>query len=48
MNIIAEREILLVLAITGLVLRELGFKCESGAGVSAAQEIFLKNLKCPS
>ncbi len=45
MNIIAEREILLVLAMTGLVLRELGFKCESGAGVSAAQEIFLKNLK---
>lgn len=45
MNIIAEREILLLLAVTGLVLRELGFKCESGAGVSAAQEIFLKNLK---
>jgi len=45
MNIIAEREILLVLAVTGLVLRELGFKCESGVGVSAAQEVFLKNLK---
>ncbi len=45
MNIIAEREILLVLALTGLVLRELGFECESGAGVSAAQEVFLKNLK---
>jgi aspartate aminotransferase-like enzyme len=45
MNIIAEREILLVLAVTGLVLKELGFKCESGAGVSAAQEVFLKNLK---
>ena len=45
MNIIAEREILLVLAMTGLILRELGFKCESGAGVSAAQEIFLKNLE---
>jgi hypothetical protein len=26
-------------------LRELGFKCESGAGVSAAQEIFLKNTR---
>jgi aspartate aminotransferase-like enzyme len=48
MNIIAEREILLVLAMAGLVLRELGFKCESGAGVSAAQEIFLRNLKRPS
>jgi len=45
MNIIAEREILLVLAVTGLVLREIGFECESGAGVSAAQEVFLKNLK---
>jgi aspartate aminotransferase-like enzyme len=45
MNIIAEREVLLVLAMTGLVLRECGFKCESGAGVSAAQEIFLKNLR---
>ncbi|KPV64220.1 MAG: phosphoserine aminotransferase [Candidatus Bathyarchaeota archaeon BA2] len=45
MNIIAEREILLVLALTGLVLRELGFECESEAGVSAAQEVFLKNLK---
>jgi len=45
MNIIAEREILLVLAVTGLVLKELGLKCESGAGVSAAQEVFLKNLK---
>lgn len=45
MNIIAEREILLVLAVTGLVLRELRFECESGAGVSVAQEIFLKNLK---
>jgi len=45
MNIIAEREILLVLAMTGLVLRELGFKCESGVGVSAAQGTFLKNLK---
>jgi len=45
MNIIAEREILLVLAVTGLVLRELRFECESGAGVSAAQEVFLKNLK---
>ncbi len=43
MNIIAEREILLVLAVAGLVLRELGFKCESGAGVSAAQEMFLRN-----
>jgi len=42
MNIIAEREILLVLAVTGLVLRELGFKCEGGAGVSAAQEVLLK------
>ena len=48
MNIIAEREILLVLAMTGLVLRELGFKFESGAGVSAAQETFLENLKRPS
>ena len=45
MNIIAEREILLVLAVTGLVLRELEFKCESEAGVAAAQEIFSKNLK---
>ncbi len=45
MNIIAEREILLVLAITSLVLRELGFKDECGTGVTAAQEIFLKNLK---
>ena len=45
MNIIAEREVLLVLAMTGLVLRECGVKCESGAGVSAAQEIFLKNLR---
>jgi len=45
MNIIAEREILLVLGVASLVLRELGFKCESGAGVSAAQEVFLKNLK---
>jgi aspartate aminotransferase-like enzyme len=45
MNIIAEREILLVLAVTGLVLKELGLKCESGAGVSAAQKVFLKNLK---
>lgn len=45
MNIIAEREILLVLAMTSLVLRELGFKCESGTGVAAAQEIFLKNLR---
>ncbi len=45
MNIIAEREILLVLAMIGLALRELGFKCESGAGVSAAQETFLKYLK---
>jgi hypothetical protein len=36
---------LLVLAIIGLALRELGFKCESGAGVSAAQETFLKYLK---
>ena len=45
MNIIAEREILLVLAMTGLVLRELGFKCESGAGVAAAQETFLKNTR---
>jgi len=45
MNIIAEREILLVLAVAGLVLRELEFKCESEAGVAAAQEIFSKNLK---
>jgi aspartate aminotransferase-like enzyme len=45
MNIIAEREVLIALAMTGLVLRECGFKCESGAGVSAAQEIFLKNLR---
>ena len=45
MNIIAEREILLVLAVSSLVLRELGVKCESGAGVSSAQDIFLKNLK---
>ncbi len=45
MDIIAEREILLMLAMVGLVLRELGFQCESGAGVSAAQDIFLKNLK---
>ena len=45
MNIIAEREILLVLAMTNLVLRELGFKCQSGAGVGAAQDIFLRNLK---
>lgn len=45
MNIIAEREILLLLAVTGLVLMELGFECESGGGVSAAQEAFLKNLK---
>jgi aspartate aminotransferase-like enzyme len=45
MNIIAEREILLLLAVAGLVLREIGFECESGAGVSAAQEVFLKNLK---
>jgi len=45
MNIIAEREVLLVLAMTGLVLRECGLKCESGAGVSTAQEIFLKNLR---
>ena len=45
MNIIAEREILLVLAMTSLVLRELGFKCESGTGVAAAQEILLKNLR---
>ena len=44
MNIIAEREILVALATAGLVLRELGFQCESGAGVAAAQEIFLKNL----
>jgi hypothetical protein len=42
MNIIAEREILLLMALTGLVLKELGFKCESGSGVSAAQRIFLK------
>jgi len=42
MNIIAEREILLVLALTGLVLRELGFECGSGAGVSVAQDVFLK------
>jgi aspartate aminotransferase-like enzyme len=45
MNIIAEREILLLLALTGLVLRELSFKCESEAGVSAAQEVFLENLE---
>ncbi len=45
MNIIAEREILLVLAMTNLVLRELGFKCQSGAGVGAAQDTFLRNLK---
>jgi aspartate aminotransferase-like enzyme len=45
MNIIAEREILLVLAMTSLVLRELGFKDDCGTGVTAAQEIFLKNLK---
>ena len=45
MNIIAEREILLVLAVSSLVLRELGFKCESGDGVSSAQDMFLKNLK---
>jgi hypothetical protein len=45
MNIIAEREILLLLAVTGLVLREIGFKCEGEAGVSAAQEVFLKKLK---
>ncbi len=45
MNIIAEREILIVLAIIGLVLREIGLECESGTGVSAAQEIFLESLK---
>jgi len=42
MNIIAEREVLLTLALIGLVLRELGFKCDGSAGVSAAQEILLK------
>jgi hypothetical protein len=36
---------LLVLTIIGLVLREVGFECESGVGVSAAQEIFLESLK---
>jgi aspartate aminotransferase-like enzyme len=42
MNLTAEREILLTLAITELSLRELGFKCRKGAGVSAAEEVFLR------
>lgn len=43
MNITGEREILLTLAVTELTLKELGFKCEGGAGVSAAEEVFLKS-----
>jgi len=43
MNITGEREILLTLAIAELTLKELGFDCESGAGVSAAEEVFLKS-----
>ncbi len=42
MNLTAEREILLTLAITELSLRELGFKCGKGVGVSAAEEVFLR------
>ena len=43
MNITGEREILLTLAVTELTLKELGFKCEGGAGVSAAEEVFLRS-----
>jgi len=42
MNLTAEREILLTLAITELSLRELGFKCGKGVGVSVAEEVFLR------
>lgn len=43
MNITGEREILLTLAVMELTLKELGFKCEGGAGVSAAEEVFLRS-----
>jgi aspartate aminotransferase-like enzyme len=41
MNLCAEREVLLTLALTELTLKELGFNVELGAGVSAAQKAFL-------
>jgi aspartate aminotransferase-like enzyme len=41
MNLCAEREVLLTLALTELTLKELGFDIELGAGVSAAQKVFL-------
>ncbi len=42
MNITGEKEILLTLALTELTLKELGFSCEGGAAVSAAEQVFLK------
>ncbi len=42
MNITGEKEILLTLALAELTLKELGFSCESGAAVSAAEQVFLK------
>ena len=41
MNLCTEREVFLMLEMTELVLKELGFDIELGAGVSAAQKIFV-------
>jgi len=41
MNLCTEREVLLMLEMTELVLKELGFDVELGAGVSAAEKVFL-------
>lgn len=42
MNITGEKEILLTLALAELTLKELGFSCEGGAAVSAAEQVFLR------
>jgi aspartate aminotransferase-like enzyme len=41
MNLCTDREVLLMLEMTELVLKELGFDIELGSGVSAAEKVFL-------